>query len=123
MLRFSARDALYVAPFRFNYIKGKPICQARKAMKKRATTGTHPSAGYSGLGFSNLAPARAFFPIHACILDLRFSCTSISGIILAGGRYLGMVATRPRPSSARDVAKNRHYRTKKAVASIIFFKK
>jgi hypothetical protein len=68
-------------------------------------------------------PARAFFPIHACILNLCFSCKSISVIILAGGRYLGVVATHPRPSSARDVAKNRHHRTKKAVASIIFLKK
>lgn len=59
MLRFSARDALYVAPFRLNYTKGKPICQARKAMKKRAKTDTHPSAGYSA-SVSQISPRRPF---------------------------------------------------------------
>jgi hypothetical protein len=101
-----------------------------KKSHEKASDNGHASFGwifrprFLGSRPADRSPARVFFPIHACISDLCFSCKSISGIILAGGRYLGVVvATRPRPSSARDVAKNRHYRTKKAVASIIFFKK
>jgi hypothetical protein len=100
-----------------------------KKSHEKASDNGHASFGwifqprFLGSRPADRSPARAFFPIHACISDLCFSCTSISGIILAGSRYLGVVATRPRPSSARDVAKNRHHRTKKAVASIIFFKK
>lgn len=44
MLHFSARDALYVASCRFNYTKGKPICQAKS--HEEASDNGHASFGW-----------------------------------------------------------------------------